>query len=87
MLLINAVFLIDKLRVAAPTVLLTGAWVPFATVSLGLNSVSLIIPRRAWLWLNNRLYESYMRLWYSFIRSFVKNVLVYSFLKMLLHHG
>uniref|UniRef100_A0A914EHV1 Phospholipid/glycerol acyltransferase domain-containing protein n=1 Tax=Acrobeloides nanus TaxID=290746 RepID=A0A914EHV1_9BILA len=62
MLLINAIFLVDKLRPVVPTVLLTGAWVPFASVSLGLGPISWVIPRKSWLWLNNRLYESYMRL-------------------------
>lgn len=57
MLLINAVFLVDKLKPFIPTALLVGAWVPVSSVSLCLQTASFVVPKRVYVWLNDRLYE------------------------------
>lgn len=61
-MLLLSVVIADQIRAIIPCSLLSLSMVPFATVSLGIGTISWIMPRRVTQTLDNTLYRAYMRL-------------------------
>uniref|UniRef100_A0A915D569 Phospholipid/glycerol acyltransferase domain-containing protein n=1 Tax=Ditylenchus dipsaci TaxID=166011 RepID=A0A915D569_9BILA len=60
-MLLTALVLIDKARVAVPTALLSCSMVPFSSCSLVIEATSWITPKKWHKWLDNTLYTAYLR--------------------------
>lgn len=60
-MLILSAFIANQVRILIPTAALTLSMIPFATVSIPISVVSLILPRKLVVYIDNLLYTAYMR--------------------------